>query len=164
MDRIFKALSDPTRRRVLQILRERPMTAGELAEKFDVSKPTMSAHFNVLRDANLIDASKSGRTITYRLKDWLTLLGFDVVGGRLDCYVPPFSRGRWIERSAFLEKAGDRWWPIGGGVYFLRATKRVQGMRIITPAWQRRERQRAFAPAGRVRETLTTTVSERHAR
>lgn len=79
MDRIFKALSDPTRRRVLQILRERPMTAGELAEKFDVSKPTMSAHFAVLREANLIDASKRGRTITYRLKTSVleeALLGF----------------------------------------------------------------------------------------
>lgn len=92
----------------------------------------------------------------YRMKDWLTLLGFDVVGGRLDCYVPPFERDKWLARSAFFEPAGDRWWPIGGGVYFLRATKHVQGLRVMTPAWQRRERRRAFAPAARVRETLTT--------
>ena len=97
----------------------------------------------------------------YRVKDWLTLLGFDVVGGRLDCYVPPFARERWIERSAFFEKAGDRWWPIGGGVYFLRATKRVHGMSIITPAWQRRERRRAFVPAARARESLTTVTARR---
>ncbi len=68
MNRVFKALSDPTRRRVLQFLREKPMTAGELADEFDLSKPTMSAHFNVLREANLIDADKKGTTITYQLK------------------------------------------------------------------------------------------------
>jgi DNA-binding transcriptional ArsR family regulator len=65
---VFKALSDPTRRRVLQLLRERPMSAGELSEHFAVSKPTMSAHFSVLRNADLIEAEKSGRTIFYRLK------------------------------------------------------------------------------------------------
>jgi DNA-binding transcriptional ArsR family regulator len=65
---VFKALSDPTRRRVLQLLRERPMTAGDLSDQFAVSKPTMSAHFAVLQQADLIEAEKSGRTIVYRLK------------------------------------------------------------------------------------------------
>jgi len=68
MNKIFKALADPTRRRVLELLRQRPMMAGELSEHFAVSKPTMSAHFNVLREADLIDAHKQGVTITYRLK------------------------------------------------------------------------------------------------
>ncbi len=68
MSNVFKALSDPTRRRVLELLRQRPMTAGELSEHFPVSKPTMSAHFNVLREADLIDAWKQGTTITYRIK------------------------------------------------------------------------------------------------
>ena len=68
MSGVFRALADPTRRRVLALLRERPMSAGELAERFDVSKPTMSAHFNVLREAGLIDATKHGKTIIYRLK------------------------------------------------------------------------------------------------
>jgi DNA-binding transcriptional ArsR family regulator len=68
VNKVFKALSDPTRRRVLQLLRKRPMTAGELAEQFAVSKPTMSAHFAVLREADLIEAEKTGTTITYRLK------------------------------------------------------------------------------------------------
>lgn len=67
MDKVFKALSDPTRRRVLQLLRERPMSAGELSDHFSVSKPTMSAHFAVLQEAGLIDAEKIGRTILYRL-------------------------------------------------------------------------------------------------
>ena len=76
---MFKALSDPTRRRVLQLLRARPMTAGELADQFDVSKPTMSAHFSVLQEAGLIEAEKNGRTIYYRLKMSVledALLGF----------------------------------------------------------------------------------------
>jgi DNA-binding transcriptional ArsR family regulator len=68
MNRVFKALSDPTRRRVLALLRERPRTAGDLAGHFAVSKPTMSAHFAVLQDARLIEAEKVGRTILYRLR------------------------------------------------------------------------------------------------
>ncbi|HSM35114.1 MAG TPA: autorepressor SdpR family transcription factor [Longimicrobiales bacterium] len=68
MDTVFKALSDPTRRRVLQLLRVRPMTAGELADEFDLSRPTMSGHFSVLRAADLIDAEKDGTTIIYSLR------------------------------------------------------------------------------------------------
>ena len=68
MTSIFKALADPTRRQVLQMLRAGPMSAGDLADAFAVSKPTMSAHFAVLVAADLIEAEKSGRTITYRLK------------------------------------------------------------------------------------------------
>lgn len=67
MSSVFKALSDPTRRRVLQLLRAGPMTAGDLSSHFDVSKPTMSAHFAVLKEANLIHAEKSGKSITYYL-------------------------------------------------------------------------------------------------
>jgi DNA-binding transcriptional ArsR family regulator len=76
---VFKALSDPTRRRVLQLLRKRPMSAGELSNHFAVSKPTMSAHFAVLQNAGLIEAEKNGRTIVYRLKMSVleeALLGF----------------------------------------------------------------------------------------
>jgi DNA-binding transcriptional ArsR family regulator len=68
MNLVFKALSDPTRRRVLQLLRKRAMSAGELARHFPVSKPTMSAHFAVLEGADLVAAEKVGRTILYRLK------------------------------------------------------------------------------------------------
>lgn len=68
MNTVFKALSDPTRRRVLELLRQGPLTAGELAEHFPVAKPTMSAHFAVLREAGLIDAHKTGKTVLYRLK------------------------------------------------------------------------------------------------
>ena len=84
VNKVFKALSDPTRRRVLQLLRQRPMTAGELADHFTVSKPTMSAHFAVLRETELVDADKQGTTITYRLKMSVleeALMGFAQVFG-----------------------------------------------------------------------------------
>ena len=68
MNAVFRALADPTRRHVLELLKSRPMTAGELADHFPVSKPTMSAHFAVLREADLVDVSKSGKTVIYRLK------------------------------------------------------------------------------------------------
>lgn len=73
-----------------------------------------------------------------RMKDWLSLLNFEMAGGRLCCYAPPLSNPQWIERCRFMEEAGDRWWPLGGGVYFLLAKKRVHGMRLITPAWNER--------------------------
>jgi len=68
MNLVFKALSDPTRRRILQLLRERPMTAGQIAGHFDFAKPTLSAHFAVLREADLIESEKAGTSIAYSLK------------------------------------------------------------------------------------------------
>jgi len=102
MNRVFKALADPTRREVLQLLRRRPMTAGELSDHFAVSKPTMSAHYAVLREAGLVDADKRGKTIVYRLKMSVledALLGFSQafgIGlgdpGRADG--PPLTKGK----------------------------------------------------------------------
>jgi DNA-binding transcriptional ArsR family regulator len=68
MNLIFKALADPTRRRVLELLRARPMTAGELAREFDFARPTMSAHFSVLKEAGLVEAHKAGKEVIYQLK------------------------------------------------------------------------------------------------
>jgi DNA-binding transcriptional ArsR family regulator len=68
MNLVFKALSDPTRRQILQLLRKQPMNAGELAEHFAIAKSTLSAHFAILREADLIEAHKSGTVITYMLK------------------------------------------------------------------------------------------------
>jgi SAM-dependent methyltransferase len=70
-----------------------------------------------------------------RLKDWLALLGFEVVGGRFAAYAPPFYQTKWLERFSFMEAAGDRWWAVSGGVYFVHAIKRVHGMRLIKPQW-----------------------------
>ena len=67
MNLVFKALADPTRRSILELLRQRERTAGELAKHFTLSKPTLSGHFAVLREADLVMAEKSGTSVTYRL-------------------------------------------------------------------------------------------------
>jgi DNA-binding transcriptional ArsR family regulator len=63
----YKALADTTRRRILKLLGERPMTAGEIAEKFDLAKSTLSGHFAVLKAADLIQEERRGSTIVYSL-------------------------------------------------------------------------------------------------
>jgi len=67
MSSVYKALADPTRRRILEMLRRREMSAGEIADQFHLAKPTLSGHFAVLKAADLIDAEKTGTTILYRL-------------------------------------------------------------------------------------------------
>ena len=85
-----------------------------------------------------------------RLRDWLKLLGFELNGGRFGCYAPPFSQSRWLQRFAFMEPAGDRWWPICGGVYVVRAVKRVRGMRLVAPQWKNGPATaKALAPVAR---------------
>ena len=73
-----------------------------------------------------------------RVKDWLALLGFEITAGSMGCYAPPCAAEKWRARFGFMEAAGDRWWPIAGGVYFLQAVKRVRGLRIIMPKWSDR--------------------------
>ncbi|MBI1175267.1 MAG: methyltransferase domain-containing protein [Sideroxydans sp.] len=70
-----------------------------------------------------------------RIKDWLALMGLEVVAGRFACYAPPLTNPAWLKRLRFMEPAGDRWWAVCGGVYFLQAIKRVPGMRPIKPQW-----------------------------
>jgi DNA-binding transcriptional ArsR family regulator len=67
MNEVFKALSDPTRREILRILSRGERTAGELAEPFDMTKPSMSHHFAVLKDAGLIRSRREGQQIVYSL-------------------------------------------------------------------------------------------------
>jgi DNA-binding transcriptional ArsR family regulator len=96
MHTVFKALSDPTRRRILHLLKRGPMSAGELADQFDVSKPTMSAHFAVLRTAGLIVSEKRGKQVVYELQLSVledALLGFtQVFGWELKPRVPRSKR------------------------------------------------------------------------
>lgn len=73
---------------------------------------------------------------TLRLKDWLQLLGFEVDRPNLGCYAPPCATERWLRRWHYLEGIGNRWWSFAGGVYLMRAIKRVQGMRLILPNWK----------------------------
>lgn len=82
-----------------------------------------------------------------RMKDWLQLLGFEVDRGCFGCYAPPCENPQWLQRCHFMEAAGDRWWSFAGGVYLLRAVKRVHGMRLILPAWNQRKSQRKAIPA-----------------
>lgn len=67
MNNLYQALSHPVRRKILKLLNGGPLPAGEIASHFKVSKPTMSGHFNVLKDADLIQAERDGTTIRYRL-------------------------------------------------------------------------------------------------
>ncbi|MBN9306368.1 MULTISPECIES: metalloregulator ArsR/SmtB family transcription factor [unclassified Devosia] len=64
---VFEALAHPVRRQVLALLRQRPMSAGELAGHFPLSKPTLSAHFAKLRDAGLVVVERQGTTLVYHL-------------------------------------------------------------------------------------------------
>ncbi len=90
---------------------------------------------------------EAGEFIGYwRLRDWLRLLNFEVESGRFGCYRPSFETDKWLSRFEWMDKAGGRWWPIFGAVYFLVAVKRVRGMRLLEPAWKTR-RNGAAAPA-----------------
>jgi DNA-binding transcriptional ArsR family regulator len=64
---IFKALNDPTRREILKLLRKRDMTAGEIADAFNITKPSISHHLDLLKQANLVVAEKQGQFIYYSL-------------------------------------------------------------------------------------------------
>jgi SAM-dependent methyltransferase len=94
-----------------------------------------------------------------RIKDWLKLLSFETNRGRFGCYAPWAGSERWLARWSFMEKAGDRWWPVFGSVYLLSAVKRVRGMRVIGPVRRRKEERRvALAPATTPRTPVAFTV------
>ncbi|AYQ34159.1 MULTISPECIES: autorepressor SdpR family transcription factor [Runella] len=67
MNTLFRALNDPTRRQILEILREGDLTAGEIAERFDMTKPSISHHLDLLKQAELVSADKRGQFIYYTL-------------------------------------------------------------------------------------------------
>lgn len=67
----------------------------------------------------------------WRLRDWLKLLSFEIDTGRFGCYRPALRSQKWLDRLAWMDKTGDRWWPVLGAVYMLVAVKRVRGMRLI---------------------------------
>ncbi len=67
MGDVFKALGDPTRRRILELLRDRPLTAGEIADEFHISKPSISHHLSILKNSQLVVDERSGQNIIYSL-------------------------------------------------------------------------------------------------
>jgi len=80
---------------------------------------------------------REGEFIGYwRLRDWLRLLSFEVESGRFGCYRPAVMGERWLQRFAWMDHAGARWWPIFGAVYFVVAVKRVRGMRLLGHTWK----------------------------
>jgi SAM-dependent methyltransferase len=97
-----------------------------------------------------------------RLKDWLALLGFEVAGGRFAAYAPPLHHTKWLERFSFMEKAGDRWWAVSGGVYFLHAIKRVPGMRLIKPQWNKGLVSKLLPAAPKLNNRITQKTNDKN--
>ena len=88
----------------------------------------------------------AGEFVGYRrLRDWLRLLSFEVEAGRFGCYVPPVRTSRWLARFAWMDRAGEHWWPVFGALYYIVAVKRVRGMRLV--GLIRNDRKAHAAPA-----------------
>lgn len=83
MDTVFKALADPTRRDILRLLKEGEMTAGQLAARFEISGPSMSHHFNLLKAADLVSSRREGQQIYYALN---TTVFQDVIASVMDLF------------------------------------------------------------------------------
>jgi len=102
-NKAFKALADPTRREILSLLRKGEMTAGELAERFDMTKPSMSHHFAVLKEAELLTSRRDGQQIWYGLNTTvvqdLLAWAMDLIGENGDALKEDGSRPRKKSRS-----------------------------------------------------------------
>lgn len=88
-ENIFKAMSDKTRRKIIELLKEGPKTAGEISEHFPYAQPTISRHLNILKNANLVVDHREGTFIIYRLnttilQEWLAWLLEHFGGGESD--------------------------------------------------------------------------------
>lgn len=90
-EEVFKALSDPNRRKILKLLQGGSMTAGDLAKAFDITKGSLSHHFNVLKAADLVRAERRGQTIVYSLN---TSVFEDVASLLFDLFQPEEKRRR----------------------------------------------------------------------
>jgi len=94
-----------------------------------------------------------------RVKDWFTLLSFEADRGHFGCYAPPCSTQKWLQRFAFMESAGNRWWPMCGAVYVISAVHRVTGMRLMAPGWKAREVRRTSRQVAAAARDAATRVS-----
>ena len=83
LSKAFKALSDKTRREILKLLNDKDMSAGEIAEHFDMSKPSISKHLDILREAELISSEKKGQFVIYSIN---TSVIQEVLGNFLDIF------------------------------------------------------------------------------
>jgi SAM-dependent methyltransferase len=73
----------------------------------------------------------------WRLRDWLRLLSFEVESSSFGCYRPAVRSAAWLDRMAWMDKLGQRYWPILGAAYCVTAVKRVRGMRLLGAAWKK---------------------------
>ena len=102
----FKALADPTRRRILELLREGNCTAGELAEHFDISKPSLSHHLATLKNAGLVTDERHGQNIVYSLN---TTVMQDLIGWFMG-FTPSLVSGVWVggeDRSIHFDRMSE---------------------------------------------------------
>lgn len=87
-------------------------------------------------DADLF-LPETGEFIGYwRLRDWMRLLGLEVEAGTFGCYRAATNSEKWLNRLQWMDRLGERWWPIFGAAYFMVAVKRVKGMRLLGAAWK----------------------------
>jgi SAM-dependent methyltransferase len=103
---------------------------------------------------------RAGEFLGYwRLRDWLRLLSFEVEGGSFGCWRPPLATQAWLDRFAWMDAVGERWWPVLGAVYMVVAVKRVRGMRLVGLIKQ--ERRQSRAPAMVVAQRTPASVDSR---
>ncbi|MDR3212771.1 MAG: class I SAM-dependent methyltransferase [Azoarcus sp.] len=85
-----------------------------------------------------------------RVRDWLSLLGFEVQSNQFGCYVPAVSHPEWLARWKWLDRIGRRWWPVCGAAWIMHGVKRVAGARLIQPNWrEKRVRAKTLSPVAR---------------
>ena len=85
MGNVFKAISDPTRREILKLLNDKDLSAGEIAEHYDISKPALTKHLNILREAELVSSEKQGNFVIYSINVTVlqqALSGFMAIFGK----------------------------------------------------------------------------------
>ena len=85
MGNVFKAISDPTRREILKLLNDKDLSAGEIAKHFDISKPALTKHLNILREAELVSSEKQGNFVIHSINVTVlqqALSGFMAIFGK----------------------------------------------------------------------------------
>ncbi|HNU12589.1 MAG TPA: class I SAM-dependent methyltransferase [Rubrivivax sp.] len=108
------------------------------------------------------EREREGEFIGYwRVRDWLRLLGFAIEGGQFGCWRPPVASARWLARFQWMDRVGERWWPVLGAAYLIVAVKRVKGMRLVGLARPSRRGVRAAAPVAARRDGVAARERER---
>lgn len=103
---------------------------------------------------------EAGEFLGYRrMKDWLRLLNFEIESHQFGCYRPAVMSDKWLQRFAWMDKAGARYWSIFGAVYMVVAVKRVHGMRMLSPNWKG-SRVKVVAPVSVANKAHSMTAND----